>query len=208
MTASSSLVAGLKRVALATVAVSAALGIGAGTAVAQPTLPGFPSPVPAQLSDSPIVSWFNDLLPVPPTSLPSPFLPTAPAAPAPAPAPAPAAAPASPCPPTARACVDLANNTTWLQQDGHISFGPVRMSSGKPGYETTKGDLRVLRKVKDEWSVPYNGPMPYSVYFTTDGMAFHEGSVDVQSHGCIHLNHDAAVTYFDQLQVGDSVFIY
>ena len=82
------------------------------------------------------------------------------------------------------------------------------MAAGMPGHETTTGNLTVQRKVKDEWSVPYNGPMPYSVYFTSDGEAFHEGSVDVQSHGCIHLNHDDAVTYFDTLQVGDGVYIW
>lgn len=136
--------------------------------------------------------------------------------PQPAPAPAPETtpsretrpAPENPCPPTARACVDLANNTTWLQENGTITYGPVPMSSGMPGYETTRGYLSVTRKVKDEWSVPYNGPMPYSVYFTNDGEAFHEGSVYQQSHGCIHLEHDAAVTYFDTLQVGDGVYIW
>ena len=97
---------------------------------------------------------------------------------------------------------------TWLQENGNITYGPVPMSSGMPGYETTRGHLSVTRKVRDEWSRPYNGPMPFSVYFTNDGEAFHEGSVNQMSHGCIHLNHDDAVKYFDTLQVGDGVYIW
>ena len=136
--------------------------------------------------------------------------------PAPAPAPQPEQKPRpeprpepnNPCPPSARACVDLANQKTWLQENGNITYGPVPMSSGMPGYETTRGHLSVTRKVRDEWSRPSNGPMPFSVYFTNDGEAFHEGSVNQMSHGCIHLNHDDAVKYFDTLQVGDGVYIW
>ncbi|WP_140425861.1 L,D-transpeptidase family protein, partial [Corynebacterium bovis] len=51
-------------------------------------------------------------------------------------------------------------------------------------------------------------PMPYAVYFTYNGHAFHEGNPNVPSAGCIHLSHDAAVTFFDSLQPGDEVFIY
>ena len=128
--------------------------------------------------------------------------------PAPKPQPKPRPTPNSPCPPSARACVDLAGQKTWLQENGRITYGPVPMSSGMPGYETTRGHLHVTRKVKDDWSVPYNGPMPYSVYFTNDGEAFHEGSVKQMSHGCIHLEHHDAVKYFNTLQVGDSVYIW
>ncbi|MEJ5920391.1 MULTISPECIES: L,D-transpeptidase [unclassified Corynebacterium] len=116
--------------------------------------------------------------------------------------------PSNPCPATATACVDLANQQTWLQENGEITYGPVPITSGMPGYETTTGNLTVLRKVKDEWSQPYNGPMPYAVYFTNDGEAFHEGSLNEASHGCIHLSHDAAVMYFDTLDIGDGVYIW
>lgn len=143
-----------------------------------------------------------------PAAQPAPAAPAPAPAPEPAPAPAPRPAPNNPCPPSARVCVDLAQQTTWLQDNGHITYGPVPMASGMPGHETTRGYLSVTRKVRDEWSRPYNGPMPYSVYFTNDGEAFHEGSVTQKSHGCIHLNHNDAVTYFDTLQVGDGVYIW
>ncbi len=117
-------------------------------------------------------------------------------------------APANPCSPTARACVDLANQKTWLQENGRITYGPVPMTSGMEGYETTRGNLHVTRKVKDEWSIPYNGPMPYSVYFTNTGEAFHEGSLQQMSHGCIHLSNEAAQKYYYTLEVGDEVHIW
>jgi lipoprotein-anchoring transpeptidase ErfK/SrfK len=47
--------------------------------------------------------------------------------------------------------------------------------------------------------------MPYSVFFTTSGIAFHEGSLTQQSHGCIHLSPEAAKAYYTTLQPGDVV---
>ncbi len=147
-----------------------------------------------------------------------PLLPKPEPKPAPAPAPAPAptqeeraadAPPESPCPATARACVDLSGNRTWLQQDGKLLYGPAGMSHGKPGQETPKGSFKVTRKVKDEISREFNNaPMPYAVYFTNNGHAFHEGSTGVQSAGCVRLSHEAAKFFFENLQVGDSVYIY
>ncbi len=114
-----------------------------------------------------------------------------------------------PCPATARACVDLAGQRTWLQKDGNVEYGPVTMSSGAQGWETPRGTHKVTRKVKDEISREFhNAPMPYSVYFTNTGVAFHAGRVDWLSHGCVHLNHDDAVTYFNSLKPGDVVFVY
>ena len=114
-----------------------------------------------------------------------------------------------PCPATARACVDLAGQRTWLQKDGNVEYGPVTMSSGAQGWETPRGTHKVTRKVKDEISREFhNAPMPYAVYFTNTGVAFHAGRVDWLSHGCIHLNHDDAVTYFNSLKPGDVVFVY
>ncbi|MDO4908958.1 MAG: L,D-transpeptidase [Corynebacterium sp.] len=114
-----------------------------------------------------------------------------------------------PCPKTAKACVDIKGDRAWLQENGVKTYGPTKISAGAPGYETAKGNLKVLRKVKDEVSYIYgNAPMPYSVYFTANGMAFHQGNVNVLSHGCIHLDADAAPTFFNYLNVGDPIFIY
>ncbi|AKE40593.1 YkuD domain-containing protein [Corynebacterium kutscheri] len=113
------------------------------------------------------------------------------------------------CPAHARACIDLAGQRSWLQENGQVSYGAVPISSGRVGYETPKGAFRVNRKIKDEISREFNNaPMPYSVYFTNNGIAFHEGSPQVASHGCIHLNHKDAVTFFNQLHIGDVVYVY
>ena len=120
-----------------------------------------------------------------------------------------AAAARTPCPPTARACVDLKNQVTWLQQNGKRTYGPVRISSGMRGQETPRGSMRVTRKVKDEISREFNNaPMPYAIYFTNNGHAFHEGNPYEASNGCIHLYHKDAVQYFHSLQLGDQVFIF
>ena len=46
--------------------------------------------------------------------------------------------------------------------------------------------------------------MPYSVFFIP-GIAFHQGSLGVPSHGCIHLSKAAAITFYNSLRVGDAV---
>ncbi len=114
-----------------------------------------------------------------------------------------------PCPASARACVDIEGRRTWLQSNGEITWGPVPMAPGKPGQDTPRGTFHVTRKVKDEVSYLFNmAPMPYAVYFTNNGHAFHEGNLGFDSAGCVRLNHADAVHYFYNLQIGDQVFIY
>ncbi|MBB4907539.1 L,D-transpeptidase [Actinophytocola algeriensis] len=115
------------------------------------------------------------------------------------------AAPAAPCSAQAAACIDLSANTSWLMDNGVVTYGGVPITSGKPGYETPPGTFQVTYKDIDHWSRAYDAPMPYSVFFTTSGIAFHEGSLGDQSHGCIHLSNAAAQTYFSDLQPGDVV---
>ena len=115
------------------------------------------------------------------------------------------AAPAAPCSAQAAACIDLSANTSWLMDNGVVTYGGVPITSGKPGYETPPGTFRVTYKDIDHWSRAYDAPMPYSVFFTTSGIAFHEGSLSDKSHGCIHLSNTAARTYYNALQPGDVV---
>jgi hypothetical protein len=64
----------------------------------------------------------------------------------------------------------------------------------------------VLWRDKNHRSSAFNNaPMPYSVFFTSTGVAFHEGSLRRQSAGCIHLGHNAAVTFYKRLAVGQVV---
>ncbi|MET8761084.1 L,D-transpeptidase [Lentzea sp. NPDC004782] len=103
------------------------------------------------------------------------------------------------------ACLEKHTNQAWLVYNGVRSYGPVHVSHGKPGYETPVGTFSVLRKVKNEWSRPYNGPMPNAVYFTTTGIAFHQGDTNVQSHGCVRLPADASLVFYDNLAIGEQV---
>ena len=135
--------------------------------------------------------------------------------PEPAPAPPSNTPPAAPrvdrgsCPATARACVDLSGNRTWLQENGEISYGPVSHSPGRPEAPTPRGDFTVNRKVRDEVSWEFNNaPMPFAIYFTHNGHAFHAGALDSRSAGCVRLNYNDAAHYFDNVHIGDTVHIY
>ena len=120
-----------------------------------------------------------------------------------------AAAAGNQCPPTAEACIDLTNNTTWLQDDGAITAGPYKHIAGRKGHRTPTGTFTVQWKNKDHKSQEFDqAPMPYAIFFTNNGIAFHVGSLSVPSHGCIHLTESAAKVYWDALNPGDVVYVY
>lgn len=115
-----------------------------------------------------------------------------------------------PCPTWADVCVDLNGDRSWLQENGQVVY-VAASSAGAPSPETATptGLFHVEYKVKDEVSRAFNNaPMPNSVYFTRNGHAFHGGDVGVWSHGCVHLNDQDSLVFFNTLQPGDTVFIY
>jgi lipoprotein-anchoring transpeptidase ErfK/SrfK len=110
-----------------------------------------------------------------------------------------------PCSATAAACVSLAKQEAWFVSDGRVARGPVSVATGRPGYETEIGTFWVYRKNLMWYSTIYNNaPMPYSVFFD-GGEAFHEGSVYVPSHGCVHLSSYNAPWVYNFLHIGDEV---
>ena len=118
----------------------------------------------------------------------------------------------TPCSISAKACVDLDSQRAWLLKDGKIMRGPVKIASGGNGEETPVGhSLRVYRKEKDHLSKESrlaNGqpaPMPWSGFFEDGGIAFHSGSPNRSSAGCIHLEPADAEAWFNYLQIGDQV---
>jgi lipoprotein-anchoring transpeptidase ErfK/SrfK len=146
-----------------------------------------------------------------PALYPGPAVPQA--APAPAVAPQPVAKPkpkpiglaaGTPCRANASACVDLSANRAWLISNGKIQYGPVPISHGRKGFRTPPGTFRVSYKAADHVSSVYDAEMPYSVFFN-GGIAFHEGSVKVLSHGCVHLSGKAARNFFGSLSRGEIV---
>ncbi len=112
----------------------------------------------------------------------------------------------TPCSIPAGACVDLSARRSWLLDGGRVVYGPVPITSGRSGYATPTGLFQVLYKDFDHHSREFgNAPMPYSVFFSGLGIAFHAGSLSQQSHGCIHLSRVAAAKYFHTLEVGQPV---
>lgn len=107
-----------------------------------------------------------------------------------------------------RACVDLSQKRAWLRyRNSSTKYGPVPISSGMPGYRTPTGTFTVKFKDEDYWSKQYDGPMPYAVFFTWQGHAFHYGSIQTQSHGCIRLTMTPARKFFWHLDPGDTVVV-
>lgn len=106
-----------------------------------------------------------------------------------------------------RACVDISRGKAWLMYHGRVTYGPVHITSGRRGYRTGIGTFHVTWKDKHHVSSIYHSPMPYSVFFH-GGEAFHQGSLRVKSHGCIHLSHRSAVRFYKKLHVGDVVRIH
>jgi hypothetical protein len=114
------------------------------------------------------------------------------------------AATAPPCSAAARACVDLSTQQGWLMDNGTVTYGPVRLRSGRPSMPTAPGVFHVSYKDKNHVSSIYHVAMPYAVFFN-GGDAFHQGSLAESSHGCVHLTRGAAETFYADLSVGDEV---
>lgn len=116
--------------------------------------------------------------------------------------------PDTPCTRAAEACVDLEEQEAWLIKDGEVTYGPVWISSGGDEQETPTGRFRVGWKDADHVSGESGAPMPYAVFFAPGGIAFHEGSLDNPSAGCVRLDLDDAKQFFDTLNVGDDVEVH
>jgi lipoprotein-anchoring transpeptidase ErfK/SrfK len=97
----------------------------------------------------------------------------------------------------------------WLTIDGRVIRGPVPVRAGGPGKETPIGRFTVLWKEQLHFSSECNNtPMPYSVFFTSGGVAFHSGNMERPSAGCLKLSLDDAEAWYSTLEVGDEVWIH
>jgi lipoprotein-anchoring transpeptidase ErfK/SrfK len=115
------------------------------------------------------------------------------------------------CPSAAAACVDLNRHITWLQADGSVTFGPVRMEPGQPGgqHQTPRGTFWVMWKGGPSLvSNIYHEPMPWATFFASGGIAFHGGSLTAWSHGCVHLTDENAHYYNEHLPIGAEVVVF
>jgi len=124
--------------------------------------------------------------------------------------------PGTPCHIDMVACVALGdrgfNGKAWLIEDGRVARGPVDASTGGPGEDTPTGTFHVLskdlshRSSETTDSAGQPSAMPYSVFFTKSGVAFHGGGdVGNRTAGCIRLANADARYFFNNLNVGDTV---
>lgn len=90
----------------------------------------------------------------------------------------------------------------WLERRiGRIGDYWFPALGGSSKHPTPTGTFTVKSKYKDFYSRKYKAEMPLSVFFT-DQCALHVGSLKVKSHGCIHLDRDAAQAVFDHTSPG------
>lgn len=97
--------------------------------------------------------------------------------------------------------MSLSQDLAWLLKDGVVEYGPVPTTHGRPGEETPVGTFTVAWKDAVHRSSIYGDDMPNSVFFAPGGVAFHQGPLTQQSHGCVHLSPEAAKVFFDSLPV-------
>jgi lipoprotein-anchoring transpeptidase ErfK/SrfK len=114
----------------------------------------------------------------------------------------------TPCTVAARACVALNERRAWLLDAGKVVRGPVPIQHGDVKDPTPRGLFRVQWKAEQYTSREHLTQMPYSVFFADGGIAFHEGTQDNPSAGCVKLGHEDAKAFFHFLQVGDEVQIH
>jgi lipoprotein-anchoring transpeptidase ErfK/SrfK len=113
---------------------------------------------------------------------------------------------AAPCGSSTAACVSLSRQQAWLMSGGQVTYGPTPVRTGMASHPTPAGTFKVLWKDRDHRSKAFNNaPMPYSVFFTNSGVAFHQGSLNGASHGCVRMGGNAAATFFNKLSVGQVV---
>jgi len=76
-------------------------------------------------------------------------------------------------------------------KDGQVVRLITRMAFGREGHRTTPvtaGRLSPTKRDIKHMSSIYHALMPYSLFFDHDlAEAFHQGSIDTASHGCVHL---------------------
>jgi lipoprotein-anchoring transpeptidase ErfK/SrfK len=109
--------------------------------------------------------------------------------------------------------ISIASQSMTVVQGGR-QVGSWRVSTGKSGFATPRGNFRVGRMHRTYFSRKYyNSPMPYSMFFY-GGVAIHGtnylGSLGrPASHGCVRLHPGNAAKLFALVQrYGGSVQVY
>ena len=106
------------------------------------------------------------------------------------------------------ATVSISHQTMAVSVDGRTAF-EWKVSTARRGYVTPRGAFKPTRLERMWYSRKYDmSPMPHAVFFAAGGIAFHEGPLDVPSHGCVHLAAADAIAFFDALKPGNEVDVW
>jgi len=103
---------------------------------------------------------------------------------------------------------DLDRQIISVFRGGH-EIGTAVVLYGADEKPTPAGVFPVLQKDADYHSRTYDAPMPFMLRLTDDFVAIHGSDVRAMSatHGCIGVPLEFARRLFDQMQVGDEVFV-
>lgn len=106
--------------------------------------------------------------------------------------------------PGVKACVEKSSQLAWLMDGkGNTVWGPTRISTGRPGYETPAAVTKIYIKKPYHWSTMHFAHMYWALFFNGD-MATHIGDVNEMSHGCLRMTPEGAKKFYDYLKIGDT----
>jgi len=105
--------------------------------------------------------------------------------------------------------VDLSSQRATVYDKNKKTVMSFRISSGKKGHATKKGEFVVTNKKKNHISTIYDVAMPYFQRLSYGDFGFHTGYVPgyPASHGCIRCPSSYAKKLYYYLKVGDVVTI-
>ncbi len=104
--------------------------------------------------------------------------------------------------------ISLRRQTATYYKDG-AAARTTRISTGRAGYRTPKGEYVITDKHRSWVSTLYHVSMPYFMRLSSGAIGLHAGVVPryPASHGCIRLPYGEARAFFGLAEVGDVVVI-
>lgn len=102
--------------------------------------------------------------------------------------------------------LDSQRATLWKAGEPVIS---TRISTGRKGYATPKGEYVITDKHRNRVSNIYKVKMPYFMRLNCSDIGMHAGAVPdyPASHGCIRLPREVAIRFFKEAEAGTVVTI-
>jgi ankyrin repeat protein len=113
-----------------------------------------------------------------------------------------------PSPEKLRIEISIASQRATIYKDGSPAIS-TSVSTGRPGYATSRGRFVVTDKHVSHMSTIFKVPMPYFMRLNCRDFGMHEGVVPgyPASHGCIRVPGDMARKLFKEIPVGTLVTI-